>query len=138
MPRRRRTKRRYARSMLRASSSRVVTIAWICSSVRGPRDSSGDGAGTRGMCQAIAIALARAGVTVAAHNLDDCDAIAETVKGVEAFGRRFVTLKAGLRTAPAGRCIVDDAVTALGGSDIVMSSVGAATRKPFLDLPDDD
>ncbi len=96
------------------------------------------GAGTRGMGQAIAIALARAGATVAAHYLDDRDAIAETVSGVEAFGRSCVTLKADLRTAPAGRRIIDDAVAALGGLDIVVSSVGATTRKPFLDLTDDD
>lgn len=96
------------------------------------------GAGTRGMGQAIAIALARAGATVAAHYLDDRDAIAETVAGCEVLGKRCVTLKADLRTAPAGRKIIDDAVAALGGLDIVVSSVGATTRKPFMDLTDAD
>lgn len=96
------------------------------------------GAGTRGMGQAIAIALAGAGARVAAHYLDDRAAISETVAGIEAFGQRCVALKADLRTAPAGRRIIDDAVAALGGLDIVVSSVGATTRKPFMELTDDD
>jgi NAD(P)-dependent dehydrogenase (short-subunit alcohol dehydrogenase family) len=96
------------------------------------------GAGTRGMGQAIAIALARAGADVAAHYLDDREAIAETVAGIEASGRRCIKMKADLRTAPAGRRIIDDAVAALGGLDIFVTSVGATTRKPFLDLTDDD
>src|SRR4051794_12630091 len=96
------------------------------------------GAGTRGMGQQIAIALAHAGATVAAHYRDDADAIAETVQGIESAGRRCVTLKADLRTAAAGRAIVERAIAELGGLDILVSSVGVTTRKPFLDLTDAD
>jgi SDR family mycofactocin-dependent oxidoreductase len=59
--------------------------------------------------------------------------LAETVRRVEALGRRVVASKADVRDLERVRAVVDDGVAQLGGLDIVAGNAGAATFPQFWD-----
>lgn len=93
---------------------------------------------SRGIGQAVAIALARQGADVAGIHLDDADGAADTARQVEALGRRalFVSGDTGDETSVAD--LAGLAVAELGGIDVWVNNAAALVVKPFLELTSAD
>jgi len=62
--------------------------------------------------------------------------LAETVRQVEALGRRIVATKADVRDPAALRTALDDGVAQLGRLDIVLANAGVFEIQPSLELTD--
>src|SRR5687768_9731006 len=93
------------------------------------------GAGRR-VGAAIAIALGRQGMRVAIHHRDSRDGAERTLAAVRAGGGEGVILAADLTDRGAARRLVDDAVSALGGIDVLVPSAASFERIPLDDVDD--
>jgi len=91
---------------------------------------------SRGIGAAIATALAQAGATVAAHG--NATSPEATCRQIRALGRSAVALVADLADPSAPDRVVQDAVAALGGLDIVVNNAGIIRRGPTVDTADAD
>lgn len=90
---------------------------------------------SKGLGQAMAIALAEAGadiVGVASSSQDD------TAQKVAATGRRFVAVKADLRSGSKVQSIVDEAVKSFGRIDILINNAGTIRRADAIDFNETD
>ncbi|MCK6579385.1 MAG: SDR family oxidoreductase [Anaerolineae bacterium] len=94
------------------------------------------GAG-RGIGQGIAAALARQGADVALASRSEAE-LEQTASLVRAAGTRAVVLPVDLRQPDAPAQLVEAAVSALGGLDILVTSSGTIVRKPALEMTDAD
>ncbi len=96
--------------------------------------------GAGGIPKATALALAKAGADVAVADVAG-DFAAQTVKEIEALGRRAVALHADVRRPDQVRAMVEQAREHLGPITVAVNgvgSLGAATPKSFLDFTLDD
>ncbi|MBZ0277462.1 MAG: 2-dehydro-3-deoxy-D-gluconate 5-dehydrogenase KduD [Anaerolineae bacterium] len=93
---------------------------------------------SRGLGQAMAIALAEAGADVA--GLDRTPDCAETCEQIQALGRRFMNIQCDLSaTSVAGlNEIVARIVSELGRLDILVNNAGIIRRAPALEFSEDD
>src|SRR5438552_18068623 len=91
------------------------------------------GAG-RGVGQAIAVGLARAGCDVAVHYHGSATGAGETVERIRAAGRGAELVPADLRDAAAARALPDQAARALGGLDILVNSAGGIREQSAEDV----
>ncbi|RBY78490.1 SDR family mycofactocin-dependent oxidoreductase [Blastococcus sp. TF02-09] len=64
------------------------------------------------------------------------DDLAETVRLVEALGRRVVATRADVRDTAAVQQAVDDGVTRLGRLDVVVANAGVTSYAPAEDISD--
>ena len=78
---------------------------------------------SRGIGQALAIGLARAGADVAV-SAREAGALAPTAEAVEAAGRKAAALALDVRDVAAARRGADAAAAALGGLDILVNNAG--------------
>jgi len=78
---------------------------------------------SRGIGQALAIGLARAGADVAV-SAREAAALAPTAEAVEAAGRKAAALALDVRDVAAARRGADAAAAALGGLDILVNNAG--------------
>jgi 2-deoxy-D-gluconate 3-dehydrogenase len=91
---------------------------------------------SRGLGQAIAMALADAGADIALHaNATPATRTADLI--AEHSGRRTVLLTADLSSSAAASGLVAQATHALGGLDIVVNNAGTIRRKPAADHDDE-
>ena len=90
---------------------------------------------SRGLGQAIAIALAEAGADIAAVSTGQADATADKV---QALGRRFLALQADLSTLEPIARIVGDTVAELGAIDILVNNAGLIRRADAVDFSEQD
>jgi NAD(P)-dependent dehydrogenase (short-subunit alcohol dehydrogenase family) len=91
--------------------------------------------GDSGIGRAIAIAFAKEGADVViAHLPEEQDDAADTVRHVEAAGRRGVALEVDLRTQEANAGLAREATEALGGIDVLVCN--AAYQMTHDDLRD--
>lgn len=101
----------------------------------------------RGQGRSHAITLAREGADIIA--IDVCkqldgvklpmstpDDLAETVRQVEALGRRIIASQVDVRDFDAMRAAVDDGVTQLGRLDIVLANAALASEGTRLNRMD--
>jgi 2-deoxy-D-gluconate 3-dehydrogenase len=89
---------------------------------------------SRGIGQAIAIALAQAGADLALVARGE-EGLAATAKQVTACGREAVVIPADLTTQEAAVAAVGSAIGALGQLDVVVNNAGGSNfAVPFLDL----
>lgn len=88
---------------------------------------------SRGIGQALAVALAGAGADVAV-TARDAASLEETVAAVEALGRRAVPLAQDVRDVAASRLAVQQAADALDGLDILVNNAGYEEVTPSLDI----
>lgn len=96
--------------------------------------------GAGGIPKATAIALAKAGAHVAVVDIAD-EFTAQTVKEIEALGRRAIALHADVRRPEDVREMVEATCNELGPISVAVNgvgSLGAATPKSFLDFTIDD
>lgn len=96
--------------------------------------------GDSGMGRAAAIAYAREGADVAINYHPDEEPDArEVVELIRAAGRKAVALPGDLRSAEFCAKLVEDAVAALGGLDIVVSNAARQqTKASVLDISNDE
>lgn len=92
---------------------------------------------SRGLGQAMAIALAEAGADIAGLGTSSLD---ETTAKVRALGRRFIPMKFDLVEAHAEDAtkIVDDVIKQLGSLDILVNNSGIVRRESVLDFSEKD
>jgi NAD(P)-dependent dehydrogenase (short-subunit alcohol dehydrogenase family) len=84
-----------------------------------------------GIGQGIAIELARQGADVAVHYAHSEPE--ETVKEVEASGRRSATVQGDLSKVSECERVVDEAANSLGGLDVLVNNAGVTRALGFLD-----
>ena len=92
----------------------------------------------QGIGRGIAWALAEAGADVVINARREAD-VAETIRGVEARGRRALAMVGDIRGEMSEQ-IAAEAVEALGGLDIWVNNVGGSDEKgtfELIDTPDD-
>jgi NAD(P)-dependent dehydrogenase (short-subunit alcohol dehydrogenase family) len=96
--------------------------------------------GDSGMGRAAAIAFAREGADVAINHLPDEEEDArEVIDLIRKDGRTGLSIPGDLRDEAFCRRLVDEAVRALGGLDILVMNAGRQqTRKSILDISSDD
>lgn len=93
---------------------------------------------TRGLGQAMAVALAEAGADVAlVGSTSPADATAEKIR---ALGRRALTLTCDLSQAPVAELagLVDATVAEFGRIDILVNNAGIIRRTPALEFSESD
>lgn len=98
--------------------------------------------GSRGIGRAIAVAAARHGADVAiAYRRDNdagydrADACTEVIAEIEALGRRAITVEGNIADPAYAQQLVEAAVAAFGGVDVLASNAGICPFHAFLDLP---
>jgi len=93
------------------------------------------GAGGLGGASALSLAGCGARVVLVDVSQENLDGVARAAKEA---GREIKTLLADLRTAPACRAAVREAVALMGVPQVFLHAVGRNVRKPVLDLTDAD
>lgn len=83
---------------------------------------------SRGIGKGIALAMAEAGADVSIGYRREKEQADAAVKEIEALGRRGFAFSADVRDADAVHRMVDDAIGAMGGLDIVVANAGVPTR----------
>jgi SDR family mycofactocin-dependent oxidoreductase len=74
--------------------------------------------------------------SIHAYSLATAEDLAETVRQVDALGRRIIATKADVRDRAALQAAIDDGVAQLGGLDIVCANAGIYQMVPALELDD--
>ena len=92
---------------------------------------------SRGIGRAVAIRLAAEGISVLL-TARDADRLADAVAAIESAGGQAIYAAFDLREPEAAECIVERAIQAFGGVDIVINNAGATKRGAFLTLTEDD
>jgi NAD(P)-dependent dehydrogenase (short-subunit alcohol dehydrogenase family) len=90
--------------------------------------------GARRIGRAIALALARRGWHVAVHYRRSADAAAETVRDIEALGRRAVALHCDLADEAAVKALLPRAAAALGAVSCVVNNASLFERDSTADF----
>ena len=84
--------------------------------------------GGRGIGAAIALGVAADGADVAINYRRDADAAAETVRAIEAQGRRGAAYRASVDDTDADRAMVDAVLEEFGHVDLLVNNAGIASR----------
>jgi 2-dehydro-3-deoxy-D-gluconate 5-dehydrogenase len=92
---------------------------------------------SRGLGQAMAVALADAGADIVA-TASDANALKETQRKVEAFGRKCVTVAADLGQRSSVGHVMAEAKKAFSHLDILVNCAGTIRRADFLDFTEKD
>ena len=92
---------------------------------------------SRGLGQAMALALAEAGADIAALDVED---VAQTDQAVTALGRRFMPVQCNLRNASVAELqqVIERVVTELGRLDILVNNAGIIRRAPAIEFSEAD
>ncbi|MDY0059718.1 MAG: SDR family oxidoreductase [Myxococcota bacterium] len=90
--------------------------------------------GSRGIGRAIALRLAADGADVAVGYLRNQDAAEEVCAAIRALGRRAIALEGDLRDPATCKRLVGQAVTALGGLEVLVSNAAIGAHKEALSL----
>lgn len=88
-----------------------------------------------GIGQAIAVALAAAGADVAVAGRSEPT---ETLKSIDAAGRKAVNIKADLGSTEPVQRVVDEAIDGLGRLDILVNNAGIIKRNDLLDFNEEE
>jgi NAD(P)-dependent dehydrogenase (short-subunit alcohol dehydrogenase family) len=86
-----------------------------------------------GIGKATAVALAEAGYDVGITWHEDKDGAEETVREVEAAGRRAEIRHLDLAQPETGAAVIDELADALGGIDVLVNNAGTGHSAPFLE-----
>jgi 2-deoxy-D-gluconate 3-dehydrogenase len=88
-----------------------------------------------GIGQAIAVALAEAGADVAVAGRSEP---AETLRLIEAAGRKAVSIKADLSSIEPVQRVIDEALAVLGRLHVLVNNAGIIRRDDLLDFSEAD
>ncbi|MDH5579198.1 MAG: 3-oxoacyl-ACP reductase FabG, partial [Betaproteobacteria bacterium] len=93
---------------------------------------------SRGIGKAIALALAQAGANVAVNYRERKAEAQDTVKAIQALGRKAAALQADVSNAKAVAGLIRETETRLGPIDILVNNAGIAVRRGLEDLSEED
>ncbi len=93
---------------------------------------------SRGIGKAIALALAEAGANVAVNYRERKAEADQTVKAIQALGRRAAAFRADVSNASAVAGLIEQAQAALGPIDILVNNAGVALRRSLEELTEQD
>jgi 3-oxoacyl-[acyl-carrier protein] reductase len=93
---------------------------------------------SRGIGKAIALALAEAGANVAVNYRERKAEAEDTVKAIQAFGRKAAAFQADVSIAKAVADLIWETETRLGPIDILVNNAGISVRRGLEDLSEDD
>lgn len=94
--------------------------------------------GKRRIGRGIALALAEAGCDVVINDLTHDEDADETVRQIEALGRRGDFLAADISDADQVQAMVEEICQRHGRIDVLVNNPYWADHKPFLDITEDD
>lgn len=94
--------------------------------------------GSRGIGQATAIALARAGADVAITYLNAPEDAQDTAGSILELGRRAIVLRADLSEIEDAQLTVDAVVENLGRLDIIVSNAAGGGFRPLMEVDADN
>ena len=95
--------------------------------------------GDSGIGRAVSLAFAREGADVLCSYLSEDEDAAETKRLVEDAGRTCVTVPGDIGDRRHAFALVDQAVDALGGLDVLVNTAGyQMAHESFLDIPPDE
>ncbi|MGH9663947.1 MAG: SDR family NAD(P)-dependent oxidoreductase, partial [Bryobacteraceae bacterium] len=94
--------------------------------------------GSRGLGQAIALALARAGVDVAINFRTREDAAREVAKQISELGRRALCVRADVSQSAEVQRMVREVEAQLGPVDILVNNAGIARQQPIESITESD
>jgi glucose 1-dehydrogenase/3-oxoacyl-[acyl-carrier protein] reductase len=90
-----------------------------------------------GIGQGIALELARQGYAVAVHYASSDRGARETVAEIRRDGGRALAIGGNLREVATCRRVVDEAVAALGGLDLLVNNAGVTRAVDFLETTEE-
>ncbi len=90
---------------------------------------------SRGLGQAMAVALAEAGADVAAASTGDSS---ETLARIQKLGRKCVSIQVDLAAQGAADTLVQETLAAFGRLDILVNNAGIIRRARLLDFTEKD
>lgn len=93
---------------------------------------------SRGIGQAAAIDLAKAGADVVVNFIGNEAVAQETVEKIEALGRKAIKIKADVGNAEDVQAMVDEAVAAFGHIDILVNNAGITRDGLLIRMKDSD
>lgn len=93
---------------------------------------------SRGIGQATAIDLAKAGADVVVNFIGNEAVAQETVEKIEALGRKAIKIKANVGDADDVQAMVDEAVAAFGHIDILVNNAGITRDGLLIRMKDSD
>jgi NAD(P)-dependent dehydrogenase (short-subunit alcohol dehydrogenase family) len=93
---------------------------------------------SKGIGRGIALALGRAGCSVAVNYNSDAAGAADTVAEIERSGARAFPVHANVASAADVRAMFDEAIAILGGLDILINNAGTQVFKPLLALDEEE
>lgn len=94
--------------------------------------------GSRGIGQAVAIGLAREGADVVVSYRADREAAEATAAAIRDLGRRAAIVQGDAAVRADVVRVVQQAVAALGGIDLLVNNAGILRRTPFLEIEERD
>ncbi len=93
---------------------------------------------SRGIGQATAIDLAKAGADIVVNFIGNEAVAQETVETIEALGRKAIKIKADVGNADEVQAMVDEAVAAFGHIDILVNNAGITRDGLLIRMKDSD
>ena len=93
---------------------------------------------SRGIGQATAIDLAKAGADVVVNFIGNEAVAQETVDAIEALGRKAIKIKADVGNAEDVQAMVDEAVAAFGHIDVLVNNAGITRDGLLIRMKDSD
>lgn len=93
---------------------------------------------SRGIGQATAIDLAKAGADVVVNFIGNEAVAQETVEKIEALGRKAIKIKADVGNAEDVQAMIDEAVAAFGHIDILVNNAGITRDGLLIRMKDSD
>jgi glucose 1-dehydrogenase len=92
----------------------------------------------QGIGQAIAIRLAQEGADVIVDDRQKGEGTAETLKAIEAFGRKGCVIQGDLGNLADDRRLVSEGVAQMGKIDILVNNAGVEKHADFWDVQEKD
>lgn len=93
---------------------------------------------SRGIGQATAIDLAKAGADIVVNFIGNEAVAQETVEAIEVLGRKAIKIKADVGNADEVQAMVDEAVAAFGHIDILVNNAGITRDGLLIRMKDSD
>ena len=93
---------------------------------------------SRGIGQATAIDLAKAGADIVVNFIGNEAVAQKTVEAIEALGRKVIKIKADVGNAEDVQAMVDEAIAAFGHIDILVNNAGITRDGLLIRMKDSD
>ena len=93
---------------------------------------------SRGIGQATAIELAKAGADIVVNFIGNEAVAQETVEAIETLGRKVIKIKADVGNAEEVQAMVDEAVATFGHIDILVNNAGITRDGLLIRMKDSD